>query len=101
MGDKTVEMWFQMSPHLLWSNTLIEENQSMGETRSAEPCCLCNPFLDLLEVTLQNFGSEISREILCECGIIISVALRQRCWVSIAKIVSKILLGYLKITHRM
>jgi hypothetical protein len=69
-------MWLQMSPHFLGSNTLVQKYKGIRQTRSAEPSCLGNPLLDLLEVSLENLRSEIGCEVLRECSIVVSVALR-------------------------
>jgi hypothetical protein len=64
VGDKVCKMRLEMCPHFLGSYGLVEEDQSIGKTRSAEPRGFGNPFLDLLEVVLEDLGGNVRGEVL-------------------------------------
>lgn len=48
VGDKAVKMRLQVGPYLLWFDTLIQEDECVGETWPAEPGGLGHPLLNLL-----------------------------------------------------
>lgn len=64
VGNKVGKMRLKMCPHLLGSYGLVEEDQSIGKARSAEPRGFGNPFLDLLEVVLEDLGGNVRGEVL-------------------------------------
>lgn len=93
-------MRFEMSPHLFWSNTLVQENQSIWQARSTQPCCLSYPFLNNLQITLENFGSKAAREHFSEFGIIFTISFVQRRWVSVSNQLVSIPLNVATCTYR-
>lgn len=82
VGNEVGQMSLQVSPHLLGSDRLVEEDQGVRETRSAEPGSLGNPFLDFREIVLQNLRGNISSKVLCELEGLVTLAWAGRVTVS-------------------
>jgi hypothetical protein len=66
MSNEVGKMRLKVCPHLLGSYRLVEEDQSVGKTRSAKPRGFGDPFLDLLEVVLEDLGGDVRGEVLGE-----------------------------------
>lgn len=66
VGDEIGQVWLQVRPHLLGTNSFVEENEGVGKTGPAEPGRLGHPFFDLVEVVLQDFGRNVGDEVLCK-----------------------------------
>jgi hypothetical protein len=66
VSNKVGKMRLEVCPHLLGSYRLVEEDQSIGKAGSAEPRGFGNPFLDLLEVVLEDLGGNVRGEVLGE-----------------------------------
>ncbi len=66
MGHEVIEMPLEMAPHVLGPDALIQENDCVRETRSAQPHCLGYPLLDLLKIMLQDLRRDLRRELVGE-----------------------------------
>jgi hypothetical protein len=58
MGDQVLHVRLEVVPHGLGLNALLHEDQSIREGRVAEPLRLGYPFVDLLQVTLEDLRGE-------------------------------------------
>jgi hypothetical protein len=66
MSNEVGKMRLKVCPHLLGSYRLVEEDQSVRKARSAEPRGFGDPFLNLLEVVLEDLGGDVRGEVLGE-----------------------------------
>lgn len=62
-------MVLQVCPHILRPDTLIQEDNGVGQAGPAEPDRLCDPFLDLRQIVLQDLGRNLCRELGSELGL--------------------------------
>lgn len=99
VGDKVGQVSLEMRPHLLGSYGFVEEDKDVGEAGSAEPRGLGNPFFDLLQVVLENLGSDVGSEVFGEAKSLVALAGARRVtvsgwWVSRAREVWLVLAGH-------
>lgn len=82
MSNEVGEMGLEVRPHLLRSYRLVEEDQSVRKARSAKPRGFGDPFLDLLEVVLEDLGGDVRSEVLGESKCIFALTGTRRVTVS-------------------
>jgi hypothetical protein len=63
-----------VSPHLLGSYRFVEENEGVRQAGSTEPDGLGNPLLNLLEVVLEDLGSDVGNKVLGELEGLVTLA---------------------------
>lgn len=74
VSNEVGQMRLQVSPHLLGSYRLVEENEGVRQAGSTEPDGLGNPLLNLLEVVLEDLGSDVGNEVLGELEGLVTLA---------------------------
>lgn len=77
MRDEVVGVRLQQSPHRLGLDAFVQEVQGVVQTSLRQPDLLADPLLDLLEVDLEDLGSEVGDEVLGDLGVIDFVVLAQ------------------------
>jgi hypothetical protein len=75
---------FEQSPHGLGLDAFVQEVQNIVQTGLREPYLLADPLLDLLEIDLEDLGSEVGDEVLGDLGVVDLVVLAQGSWVAIS-----------------